>query len=80
MVVINTLKELGVSDARTISVDLLKVGVIVVFLMALIYTLITWLGTSSLGALAISANGGIALAQIAHAYFGPVGACCWRPS
>lgn len=73
VVVINTLKELGVSDARTISVDLLKVGVIVVFLMALIYTLITWLGTSSLGALAISANGGIALAQIAHAYFGPVG-------
>lgn len=73
VVVINTLKELGVSDAKTISVDLLKVGIIVVFLMALIYTLITWLGTSSLGQLTVSANGGMALAQIAHSYFGPVG-------
>ena len=73
VVVINTLKDLGVRDVENISVDLLKVGVIVVFLMSLIYTLITWLGTSSLGQLAVSANGGIALAQIAHAYFGPVG-------
>lgn len=73
VVVINTLKDLGVTDPRTISVDLLKVGIIVVFLMSLIYTLITWLGTSSLGQLAVSANGGIALAQIAHSYFGPVG-------
>lgn len=73
VVVINTLKDLGVTDPRTISVDLLKVGIIVVFLMSLIYTLITWLGTSSLGQLAVSANGGIALAQIAHSYFGTVG-------
>ncbi|WP_303225893.1 branched-chain amino acid transport system II carrier protein [uncultured Acidaminococcus sp.] len=73
VVVIDTLKNLGVRDVATISVDLLKVGVIVVFLMSLIYTLITWLGTSSLGQLAVSANGGIALAQIAHGYFGPVG-------
>ena len=67
VVVIDTLKNLGVRDVATISVDLLKVGGIVVFLMSLIYTLITWLGTSSLGQLAVSANGGIALAQIAHA-------------
>ncbi|WP_288274618.1 branched-chain amino acid transport system II carrier protein [uncultured Acidaminococcus sp.] len=73
VVVIDTLKNLGVRDVAIISVDLLKVGVIVVFLMALIYTLITWLGTSSLGQLAVSANGGIALAQIAHAYFGAIG-------
>ena len=73
VVVIDTLKNLGVRDVATISVDLLKVGGIVVFLMSLIYTLITWLGTSSLGQLAVSANGGIALAQIAHGYFGPVG-------
>lgn len=58
VVVINTLKDLGVRDVENISVDLLKVGVIVVFLMSLIYTLITWLGTSSLGQLAVSANGG----------------------
>ena len=43
VVVIDTLKNLGVRDVATISVDLLKVGGIVVFLMSLIYTLITWL-------------------------------------
>lgn len=73
VVVIDTLKNLGITDTRNITRDLLKVGIIVVVLMAVLYTLITWLGTSSVGQLAISANGGIALAQITHAYFGSVG-------
>ena len=73
VVVIDTLKNLGITDTGNITKDLLKVGAIVVFLMALLYTLITWLGTSSVGRLPISANGGIALAQITHAYFGSVG-------
>lgn len=73
VVVIDTLKDLGIQDTSNITKDLLKVGVIVVLLMALLYTLITWLGTSSVGRLPISANGGIALAQITHAYFGSVG-------
>ncbi len=73
IVVIDTLKDLGITDTRNITRDLLKVGIIVVVLMAVIYTLITWLGTSSVGQLAISANGGIALAQITHSYFGSVG-------
>lgn len=73
VVVIDTLKNLGIQDTSNITKDLLKVGVIVVLLMALLYTLITWLGTSSVGQLPISANGGIALAQITHAYFGSVG-------
>lgn len=73
VVVIDTLKNLGITDTGNITKDLLKVGAIVVFLMALLYTLITWLGTSSVGRLPISANGGISLAQITHAYFGSVG-------
>lgn len=73
VVVIDTLKNLGIQDTSNITKDLLKVGVIVVLLMALLYTLITWLGTSSVGQLPVSANGGIALAQITHAYFGSVG-------
>ncbi|WP_432642217.1 branched-chain amino acid transport system II carrier protein [Acidaminococcus sp.] len=73
VVVIDTLKNLGITDTGNITKDLLKVGIIVVFLMALLYTLITWLGTSSAGQLPVSANGGIALAQITQAYFGPVG-------
>ena len=73
VVVIDTLKDLGIQDTSNITKDLLKVGVIVVLLMALLYTLITWLGTSSVGQLPVSANGGIALPQITHAYFGSVG-------
>lgn len=73
VVVIDTLKDLGIQDTSNITKDLLKVGVIVVLLMALLYTLITWLGTSSVGQLPVSANGGIALVQITHAYFGSVG-------
>ena len=38
VVVIDTLKNLGITEPRTISVDLLKVGIIVVVIMALIYT------------------------------------------
>lgn len=73
VVVINTMKDLGVTDKGAIAKEVLKVGVIVVVLMSLIYTMITWLGTSSMGGLALSKNGGIALAQIAHHYFGTVG-------
>lgn len=73
VVVIDTLKNLGITDTGNVTKDLLKVGIIVVVLMALLYTLITWLGTSSAGQLSVSANGGIALAQITQAYFGSVG-------
>ena len=73
VVAIDTVRNLGVEDARTLSWDLVKVGCIVVFLMSVIYTMITWLGTSSMGKLQLSANGGIALAEIAHHYFGPLG-------
>ena len=78
VVVINTLKDLGVTDPRTISVDLLKVGIIVVFLMSLIYTLITWLGTSSLGQLAVSANGGSPWPRLPTVISDRWGACCWQ--
>ena len=73
VVVINTMKDLGVTDKGSIAKEVVKVGIIVVVLMSVIYTLITWLGTSSVGGFAPSANGGIALAQIAHHYFGTVG-------
>ena len=73
VIVVDTMHNLGVTDRKTVSRDIIKVGVIVVILMSLIYTMITWLGTSSMGKLALSANGGIALAQIAQYYFGPLG-------
>ncbi len=41
--------------------------------MGIIYTLLSYMGTKSLGQFPISENGGIALAQIAHHYLGTIG-------
>lgn len=73
IVVINTLQSLGMMDRTAMTGDIFKVGVIVTVLMTVIYTAITWLGVSSMGALTLSDNGGIALAEIAAYYFGPLG-------
>jgi LIVCS family branched-chain amino acid:cation transporter len=73
IVVIQTIQGIGVTDRVAMAKDIFKVGLIVMAFMTLIYTAITWLGASSLGKLAISANGGIALAEIAQYYFGPAG-------
>lgn len=73
IVVINTLQSLGMTDRTAMTGDIFKVGVIVTVLMTVIYTAITWLGVSSMGALTLSDNGGIALAEIAAYYFGPLG-------
>ena len=47
--------------------------------MTVIYTAITWLGVSSMGALTLSDNGGIALAEIAAITLAPWDSCS-RPS
>ena len=57
IVVINTLQSLGLTDRSAMTGDIFKVGVIVTVLMTVIYTAITWLGVSSMGALTLSDNG-----------------------
>jgi LIVCS family branched-chain amino acid:cation transporter len=73
IVVIQTIQQFGVPDRVKMAKDIFKVGLIVMTLMTIIYTAITWLGASSMGKLSLSANGGIALAEIAYYYFGPLG-------
>jgi LIVCS family branched-chain amino acid:cation transporter len=74
IVVISTLKDLGVRKSRDIAVSTFKAGIVVLVLMSVIYTALSWTGAMSTGLFAPSSNGGIALAQISRYYLGRAGA------
>nr|WP_191979301.1 branched-chain amino acid transport system II carrier protein [Levilactobacillus koreensis] len=73
IVVIDSIRALGVTDPGQIAKDIIKAGTISVLLMGLIYTLLALMGTMSLGQFNLAENGGITLAQIANYYFGAFG-------
>lgn len=73
IIVVNSLKELGVKNPRNIAVDTIKSGAISILLMGLIYAFLAYMGASSVGQFAVSENGGIALAQTARYYLGDAG-------
>lgn len=73
IIVVTVIKELGVSKAADISRNTILSGLFSCLLMAVIYLLITLMGVQSRGLFSISANGGIALAEIAHYYLGTFG-------
>lgn len=73
IIIVTTIKKLGITDPKTIAKETLKSGLITVILMGLIYTLLAVMGTMSLGKFEVSDNGGIALAQIAQYYLGDYG-------
>lgn len=71
--IIQVIKELGVERAEDVAGATYRAGFFSSLLMAVIYALITVMGASSRGVFATSENGGIALTEIAHYYFGPAG-------
>lgn len=73
IIVVNTLKNKGITQKSTITADTFKSGAVSVLLMGIIYSFLSLMGTMSMGKFDISENGGIALAQIAHYYLGTVG-------
>lgn len=73
IIVVNTLKNKGVTKKSTITADTFKSGAISVLLMGIIYSFLSLMGTMSMGKFDLSENGGIALAQIAHYYLGTGG-------
>ena len=73
IVVINIVRGLGLSDDSDVARGVLKSGIFTGLLMALIYLLTIIMGAQSRGAFAVSANGGIALAQISEKYLGKAG-------
>ena len=73
VIVVDTLRDLGVKEDKAIIISLAKSGFVSVVLMVVIYAGLSFVGAQSAGMFGISENGGIALAQITHHYFGHLG-------
>lgn len=73
IIIVTTIRHRGVTKPSTIAIDTIKSGAVSILLMGLIYSLLAYMGTMSLGQFPLSENGGIALAQIAHYYLGTSG-------
>lgn len=73
IIIVSTIKKLGVTEPNHIARETIKSGLISIVLMGVIYTLLAIIGTMSLGSFKISENGGIALAQISQYYLGNYG-------
>ena len=71
--VIRVVRDLGIKNEADVAFNTVKAGAIGCGLMAIIYVLTTLMGTMSRGVYATSENGGIALSEIAHHYFGRFG-------
>lgn len=73
ILIIQAIKNRGVKDGPTIAIDTIKAGTVSIVLMGVIYSLLSYMGTMSLGNFAVSENGGVALAQISQYYLGTYG-------
>lgn len=73
IIIVTSIKERGVQRPAAIALDTFKSGAVSIILMGVIYTLLSYLGAMSIGHFKLSANGGIALAQVAQYYLGTGG-------
>lgn len=73
IIIVSTIRGMGVEQPSAIAKDTIKSGAVSVLLMGIIYTLLAYMGTMSVGTFPISANGGLALAQISNHYLGDLG-------
>ena len=73
IVVIDVIRRMGVTDDNVIARDVLSSGILTGLLMALIYVVTILMGTQSRGLFELSANGGIALTEIAGYYLKDIG-------
>lgn len=73
VVIISTLKDMGVKEPKSIALDTIKSGSLSVIAMGVIYTLLAYMGAQSMGQFDLSENGGIALAQLSRYYLGHYG-------
>lgn len=74
IVVVNVIRDLGVTKADAVAKNTVTSGVFSCLLMALIYLMVTVVGVQSRGVFPLCENGGEALSLIADYYFGTVGA------
>lgn len=74
IIVISTIKGLGVTNPKAIAKDTFIAGFFSTALMAVIYASLVYVGTTSQGIFGLSENGGAALAVVSDHYFGGFGA------
>lgn len=74
IIVVNVIKSLGVENSGDVAKCTVKAGLFSTILMAVIYLLVTIIGTQSRGMYEASSNGGEALLLIASHYYGRAGA------
>lgn len=73
IIIVDTIKDLGITNPKSITKGIIYSGSISVILMGVIYTCLAYLGATSLGVFPHSGNGGAILAQVAQRYFGQFG-------
>jgi len=71
--VVDALRHMGIKSSKDIALNTARTGSISVVLMVIIYGFLGFIGSTSLGTIPLSENGGIALAQISRHYFGSFG-------
>ncbi|MGX4687251.1 branched-chain amino acid transport system II carrier protein [Vagococcus sp. JNUCC 83] len=72
-IIIESVKGLGIQKKSRIAIETMKSGVFGIVLMGIIYTLLSLMGTMSLGTLSLNKNGGVTLSQLADFYLGVPG-------
>lgn len=73
VIVINSIRNIGVNNPGEIVKYTIKSGIVTVVLMAVIYGSLVYMGATSLGVLKPAENGGIALYDISRYYLGNMG-------
>lgn len=73
VIVINSIRHIGVDEPKEIVKYTIKSGVVTVILMAVIYGSLVYMGATSLGVLKPAENGGIALYDISRHFLGNMG-------
>lgn len=74
IIVVDVIRSLGIQEPGAVARNTVRAGVFSSLLMAVIYVLVTVVGTQSRGLFDAASNGGEALSMIAQHYFGTAGA------
>ena len=71
--IIAALKDYGITKPAAVSLATIKSGLVGMAGVAAVYLGLIWLGATSRHRFALASNGGVTLAQLAHAYLGLAG-------
>lgn len=73
IVIISAIHGLGVTDSVAMAKEMTKSGIVCVIAMGVIYSILTFMGASSLGSIPTAENGGQAMTLVSRFYFSTPG-------